>query len=809
MKQCCKYTIILFFSIITSFISQAQNAVSGKISFSDNNEPVVGANVYIPELRMGVSTDVKGFYRLKNLPKGAYTFQISYVSHKTLTEKVPVSGNITKDFIMENSATSLEEVVVTGAGIRTLVKESPVPIAALSRSQWLQTASTNMVDAIVKLPGISQISTGSVLSKPIIRGLGFNRVITVHDGVRQEDNQWGEEHSLHIDEYSIDRYEIIRGSGSLMYGSDGLGGVISVISPSPVEEGKIAGNILYNYQSNNGLQGFSANLSGNQNGLIWSGRLSHKSAGNYRNAFDGLVYGSNFKELDFSGMVGLNKKWGYSRLYFSKFGQEINIIDGLRDTQGFFMKNTVIEGKLVKVRVTDDELQNSTINPSNSQDLSNYKISLNNYFNLGKGSLSLNLAYSINNRREFGNVFKPNEPDLYFYLRTYYYDLRYNFAEKNGFETTIGTNGMYQKMENTGNETLYPDFNLFDNGVFVFTKKKINKLTLSGGLRFDIRDLSINKLYIDAEGKFQTNPVGAVEERFKGFSNTFKNTTGSLGAVYKISEHWSVRTNIARGFRAPSVPEISSNGEHAGTFRYEIGNINQLSEVSLQNDLGITFENKSWYFDLNLFRNQIDNYTFSERVQGISGKDSIINGVPVFHYRQGNARLTGLEGTITFNPESLRWFSITQSYSMVSGVNLSAKDDSSKYLPFMPPPRWLTNVKLTKANIGKTLRNAYFSVELEHNQKQDQVLLAYNTETFTPAYTLVNVGMGATITNRQKKALFSVYLAANNLFDVAYQSHQSRLKYLDVNPVTGRQGVFNMGRNLSIKLIVPFEIKKN
>ncbi|MFC0185964.1 carboxypeptidase-like regulatory domain-containing protein [Pseudarcicella hirudinis] len=256
MKQCCKYTIILFFSIITSFVSRAQNAVSGKISFSDNNEPVVGANVYIPELRLGVSTDVKGFYRLKNLPKGAYTFQISYVSHKTLTEKVPVSGNITKDFIMENSATSLEEVVVTGAGIRTLVKESPVPIAALSRSQWLQTASTNMVDAIVKLPGISQISTGSVLSKPIIRGLGFNRVITVHDGVRQEDNQWGEEHSLHIDEYSIDRYEIIRGSGSLMYGSDGLGGVISVISPSPVEEGKIAGNILYNYQSNNGLQGF-------------------------------------------------------------------------------------------------------------------------------------------------------------------------------------------------------------------------------------------------------------------------------------------------------------------------------------------------------------------------------------------------------------------------------------------------------------------------------------------------------------------------------------------------------------------------
>lgn len=794
------YFIICCFSLTESF---GQNVISGKVLLNETNEVIIGANVYIPELRTGTSTDVNGFYQIKNLPKGEFTLQVSYVSLKTITKKVNVKNATKQDFEMENSATSLEEVVITGAGIKTLVKESPVPIAALSRAQWLQSTSTNLVDAIVKLPGVSQIMTGPTLSKPIIRGLGFNRVITVHDGVRQEDNQWGEEHSLHIDEFSIERYEIIRGAGSLMYGSDGLGGVISVISPTPTESDKINGSVLYNYQTNNGLQGFSVNLGGNKNGFVWTSRFSNKNAVNYQNAFDGLVNGSKFQEFNYSGMIGLNKKWGFSRIYFSKFGQDINIIDGTRDAEGYFSKQIVINGQSETVRVSEEELKKPSINPSNSQSLSNYKVSWNNYLMLGKNSLSLNVAYSQNHRREYGNVLKPFEADLYFYLQTLYYDARFNFPEKNNFEVTIGTNGMTQTMNNRGNETLYPNFNLFDNGVFVFSKKKFNKLIMSGGLRFDIRQLDIHKLYIDSEGKFQTKPSANTSERFAGFNKTFQNATGSFGAVYKINHLLSVKTNVARGFRAPSVPEISSNGEHAGTFRYEIGNINQQSEVSLQNDLGLTFENSSLYIDVNLFSNRINHYTFSERVQNISGKDSIINGVPVFRYQQGNARLLGLEAVVTYNPASARWFSFTQSYSSVNGVNLSAKNDSAKYLPFMPPPRWLSNIKLTKNTLGKHLRNTYFSVELEHNQQQNNALLAYNTETKTPAYSLVNIGTGATITNLKKKALFSIYLNVNNLLDNTYQSHQSRLKYLDVNRTTGRQGVYNMGRNICVKVLVP------
>ncbi len=789
--------------------AQAQFVLSGQVTHQEDGGPVIGAAVYLPDLRLGATTGPDGKYAIRNIPKGTFTVQVSYVSHKAIIDKVSLTANVQKNYVMENSTLSLEEVIVSGASAKTIIKESPIPMTAMNNLQWLQASSTNLVDAVAKLPGMSQISTGVGLSKPVIRGLGFNRVITMHDGIRQEDNQWGEEHSIHVDEFSVDRYEIIRGAGSLMYGSDGLGGVMSLLSPRPLEEGRTVARLLSNYQSNNNMYGLSGMGAGNVRGFTWLARASTRSANNYRNSADGRVFGSNFREnLNVSGMVGLTKKWGYSRLYLARWQQQINIIDGARDAQGRFTQNIALNGADTVVAVPGGELSSRQINPANSQDLTNWKIASNNLFFVGSGSLSVNIGYSQNHRREFDNpLAPPNTPSLYFFLQTLYYDVRYSLPEKKGWETTFGTNGMYQLLNNRGAEVLYPDYNLLDNGVFVFAKKSWAKLKASGGLRYDLRALSINKLYIDGQGRFQTSPQGAVEERFAGFDRNFGNVTGSLGAVYEISPQFSVKANVARGFRAPSVPEISSNGEHAGTFRYEIGNVNQRSEVSLQGDIGLTYETKSLYFDLSLFTNRIDNYSFSERVLARSGQDSLVEGVPAFRYTQGNARLQGIEATFTFNPERARWFNFTQTYSLVLGRNLSASEPGARYLPFMPPPRWNTRLRLSRDKIGTWLRNGYALVELEHHQAQDRFLAAYNTETATQAYSLWSVGLGADVVDSKGRTRFSVYFSGQNLADLAYQNHQNRLKYLDANARTGQRGVFNMGRNLSLKVVVPLDVQ--
>lgn len=800
--------LFLIFMLLPGLVV-AQTVISGTAIDKSSQEPLIGVTIYFPGLKKGTLTDNTGQYRITDIPAGPHKIEARFLSYKTQTQTVRIAtGETTINFSLDPDVSQLQEVVVTGLTTGSTVKDSPIPIMTYNKIQWLQTSSTNLVDAVVKLPGMSQITTGVGLSKPVIRGLGFNRVITVHDGVRQEDNQWGEEHALQVDEYSIDRYEIIKGAGSLLYGSDGLGGVMSLISARPPEAGVIRGQILTNYQSNNGMIGLSGVVEGStQKGLFGRVRVSTKSAGNYRNQYDGRVYGSAYREFDVNGTIGMNRKWGYSQLYVSNWHQDINIVTGERDPTGRFTKLVrVAADSEALVPTTDADLRSRMIDPSNYQNLNNFKTSWNTFAKLGGGNLSAIVSYSQNRRQEFASTLTPGQPALYFYLQNVFYDLKYYFGGKKGWDFTIGGNGLWQKNQNQGLQVLYPGYRSWDNGLFLFAQKKTDRMTLNGGVRMDIRKMEINQLYADNEGVFSEKPIAGGQVRFQGLNKTYSNPTASLGATYNLSSRWIIKANIGRGFRAPSTPELSANGEHAGTFRYEIGSPNLKSETSFQTDLGINYESQDVSITASLFQNRINNYTYSEKVLDRFGRDSIVDPArPILTYRytQGDAVLYGGEAQLTINPHTVRWFHFTGSYSLVRSRNLSSTTDSTRYLPFLPPPRVIAQVKLTKAEAGNHWRNMYASIELEHNWRQNQALLAYGTETQTPAYTLVNLGTGSDIISTNGRTLFSLYVTLQNLFDIAYQSHQNRLKYFGLNEATGRHGVFNMGRNVSVKLVVP------
>lgn len=791
-------------------LASAQAILSGQITDKTTRSPLAGATVYLPNLRKGGLTDTLGRYRILNIPDGSHKLDVRLLGYKTQTRNVRLlNGETTADFILAPEAAQLQEVVVTGLTTGATVKDSPVPIMTYNKIQWLQTSSTNLVDAVQKLPGMSQITTGVGLSKPVIRGLGFNRVITVHDGVRQEDNQWGEEHALQIDEYSIDRYEIIKGSGSLLYGSDGLGGVMSLISARPPEAGILRGQLLTNYQSNNGLIGFSGMVEGtSQGGLFGRVRVSSKNAGNYRNRYDGRVYGSAYREFDVNTTVGINRQWGYSQIYASNWHQNINVVTGERDRTGRFLELVRVSADSEALRpVSDKILRSRAIIGANHQSLNNFKVSWNTFAKVGSGNLSAIISYTQNRRQEFASTLTPGQPDLYFFLQNVFYDLKYYFGGQNGWDFTVGGNGLRQYNQNRGLAILYPGYRSWDNGLFVFGQKKTDRLTVNAGLRMDIRKMHINRLYADSSGTFSEQRTAESQVRFAGLDKTYSNPTASFGVTYALSNRWTAKVNLARGFRAPSTPELSANGEHAGTFRYEIGSPTLRSETSWQSDLGISYESPGVSITASLFRNQIDNYTFSEKVLDRFGRDSIVDPArPILTYRyvQGNAVLYGAEAQLTVNPQSARWFHFTSSYSLVRSRNLSATNDSARYLPFLPPPRVISQVKLTKAEAGDRWRNLYVLLEIEHNWQQNQALLAYGTETETPAYTLINLGAGCDLLNGADRTLFSLYLTVQNLFDVGYQSHQNRLKYFGINEATGRAGVFNMGRNVSVKAVVPF-----
>jgi iron complex outermembrane receptor protein len=780
--------------------------LTGRVVDAVTGEALPGSTVLFADLKQGTATGPDGSFSFANLPRGRFTVQVRSLGYNTMTQTVDTGSGQPLAFKLTVAATEIGQVVVTGVSQATQLRRSPVPTAVVDHIRLNQTAGSNLVDAIAHTPGVAQITTGAAISKPVVRGLGYNRVVTLNNGARQEGQQWGDEHGIEIDEFSVDRAEIIKGPGSLLYGSDAMAGVINFLAPDPIAEGRITGTATVNYQTNNHLQAYSFENAGNINGLNWLARGTRKVASDYQNRYDGRVYNSGFNEWDANGYVGLNKSWGYSHLTFSTFNQRLGLTEGARDPQtGRFVKDVPSGDSTLSVPVTDGDLRGYGLAVPQQQ-VNHLRIGTDNSFIMGSngGRLGLQVSYQQNLRREYGNVLDPAETSLYFQLRTVDYSLRYFLPEKNGWNLTVGSSGLHQQNQNLGVKFLIPTYRTNEAGVFGVAKKTIGALDISGGLRYDVRQIAADRLLLDGNERPSTAPTA--ETKFPGFLSTFRNYSGSLGAAYSLSEQLTVKGNLSRGFRAPNIAELGSNGKHEGTIRYEIGNDNLAAETSLQVDAGVSYVTDHVRFGVDAFTNSISNYIFTRRLLAASGADSLRNGTRAYKYDQGQARLYGGEVSLDFHPHPLDWLHFENSFSMVRARQLNVSADQ-QYLPFIPGDRLQSELRANFRRQGKRVTNPYARVQLEHTFAQDRFFSAFGTETATPGYTLINAGVGTDVASATGRTLFSLYLTANNLFDVGYQSHLSRLKYADLNVANGRTGVFNQGRNVSVRLVVPLSFK--
>jgi iron complex outermembrane receptor protein len=681
-----------------------------------------------------------------------------------------------------------------------------------------RSASGNVIDEIANLTGISAVTTGPNVSKPFIHGLGYNRVITLMDGIRQEGQQWGDEHGIEVDQNSIDRVEVIKGPASLSYGSDAIGGVVNLISPPPVPEGTVAGNVQGIYGTNAGLLNGSFRLQGNNNGLVWGTVLSAKQAKDYQNPHDGRVYATNYKEKDARVMVGLNKSWGYSYLNASLFDDQQAIPDGSRDSLTRKFTKQVTEADLSRPIVPANELNSYTV-PVLHQHVQLYRIYSNSNFVLGSGNLVVNLGYQFSHRREYTHPEDPSTAGLNLHLTTYTYDVKYNNTSSGGYETTFGANGQYQN-NTIGSATAFPipAYHQFDIGPFFIVKKSFGKLDLSAGARYDVRSFNGQPAYIDTlSGKYPqlyagNNPGSApgVYSQFTALNKTFSGFSGSFGATYNLSDEFLLKANIARGFRAPSIAELSANGPDPGSQLYHVGNGNFKPEFSLQEDIGAFLSLPKVSASIELFNNNIENYIFQKQELNPDGSPVVNPAFPlysVFTYVQSKARINGGEFTLDIHP--VAWLHFENALGLTYGTNLGTGGpvaDSLKYLPFIPPLH--THSEL-RGNFNKgfgSFKNVYAFIGFDHYSAQDRFFSAYGTETYTAGYNLLSAGLGGNVVNPGGKTVLKLFIEGTNLANVNYQSNMSRLKYFD-NPGTApgvQRGIFNMGRNVSFKVVVPF-----
>jgi iron complex outermembrane recepter protein len=801
--------------------------LSGRVTEKDKGAPLPGASVYIPDLKVGAITDKDGAYKFSALPSGTYLVEVRYVGYGTFNKTVDFAQTTVLDVQLALSTIESEEVVVTGVTKATAIKRAPIPIAAVGKGYIDQhSAAGNVIDEVANLPGISAVTTGPNISKPFIHGLGYNRVVTAEDGIRQEGQQWGDEHGIEVDQNSIDRIEVIKGPASLSYGSDAIGGVVNMITPQPVSDGKILGYASGIYGTNNGLVNGSFRLQGNQNGLIWGTQFSEKLAKDYQDQHDGRVFATNFNEKDARVMIGLNKGWGYSYLNASLFDDLQAIPDGSRDSLTRKFTRQVTDSDTYRPIVPQSELNSYSI-PTLHQHVQLYRVYDNSNFRLGSGNLLVNLGWQYSHRREFTHPTAPDVPGLNLQLHTYTYDIKYNFTIGTGYETSVGVNGMYQN-NTIGYSTDFPipAYHQFDIGPFFVEKKSFGKLDLSGGARFDTRSFSGQAAYVDTlvpfyptlyTGKDPSIAPGVIQQ-FPSLSKTFSGVSASFGGTYNFSDRFLVKANIARGFRAPSIAELSANGPDPGSQIYHVGNSDFKPEFSLQEDVGAALTLPYLNASASLFYNTIQNYIFQQQILDANGNAERVNpdGSPnpngeysKFTYVQSKARLDGGEFYLDVHPVS--WLHFENSLTLTYGTNLidgGHAPDSLKYLPFIPPLHTHSELRGVDAKGFGRFKNAYAYIGLDHYNAQNRFFSAYGTETYTAGYNLLSAGVGVKMVNAAGKSIVEIYIQGTNLANVNYQSNMSRLKYFD-NPVVPpgvQPGIFNMGRNLSFKVVVPFEL---
>ena len=392
------------------------------------------------------------------------------------------------------------------------------------------------------------------------------------------------------------------------------------------------------------------------------------------------------------------------------------------------------------------------------QEVTNHIFSSKSNVFLNNSSLSINLGYLYNARKEFEQLLKPS---LDFKLKTFNYDIKYNLPELGKFETIVGTQGMSQTNVNLGTETLIPDATTNDIGFLAVSHVHFKKLDLQLGARFDNRVIDI--------------PISNSNKSYNSFN-------GAIGIKTNLLEKLTARLNLASGFRAPNLAELASNGVHEGTNRFEIGNLNLSNEQNIQTDLALEFKNEHIEVFANGFYNKVNNYIF------ISPNGNIIDANPVYTYLQDDAKLYGGEFGLHFHPHPLDWLHFESSFETVTG-----KQNNGNYLPLIPANSIsntlrseFDNDKFASNSANFYLKSSYAFIKLKSTFKQDNISAF---ETNTNSYSLLSAGFGGTLNVFKNELTISV--SGTNLTDKTYINHLSRFK---------TDNIYNMGRNFTLGL---------
>lgn len=720
------FKLLLCLVVTTTY---SQNNINGSVFNAESNESIAFANVYFPLLDKGTTTNDEGIFKLNDLPSGDYKILISYVGFETYSSTVNLPIQEHLSIRLNPSAIEMEEIIIS-TPFHKLQSENVMKVEQRKVSELNSTGAINLSEGITNIPGVDGVSTGVSISKPVIRGLSSNRVLVYTQGIRLENQQFGDEHGLGINDAGIESVEVIKGPASLLYGSDALGGVL-YLNPERFA------------QQDESATHFNANYFTNTEGI--SSSFGYKTSGEH---FKFLIRGSFAEHADYEtkDYRVTNTRFNEKDLKAGLGYQKLNFKTELR-----YNLNASKLG--IPEEIGIQNLNKSPLLPY--QNITSHIFSSKSKLFFENSSIDVNLGFTYNDRKEFEEDHEDEQeelrPALHMKLKTFNYDIKYNIPKMGKFETIVGVQGMHQNNSNYGEEQLIPNATTNDIGILATSHIHFEKVDVQLGARYDNRKIEVDNV----------------------LNKNFTSFNGAIGVKTNIAKDVSVRFNVASGFRAPNLAELTSYGSHEGTNRFEIGNANLNNEQNYQADLALEYKTDHLEFFANGFYNTINNYIF------LTPNGETIDADPVYLYVQDDAKLYGGEVGLHIHPHPLDWLHIESSFESVTG-----KKENGNYLPLIPANK-ITNTIRVKNN-WETLKKGFAFITLKTALAQNN---SSDFESNTPSYNLLSAGIGG------EWSLFKnplqLQVSGTNLTDKTYVNHLSRLK---------PDGINNIGINFSISI---------
>lgn len=714
-------------------LTYGQN-IKGQVIDEFTKEPVPFATIQIVNLEIGVISDSLGKFEInKKLPESIELLVKATLYEDKIVEILSSNSNLI--IALVPSHLEFEEVVVSSPlGLKNGDNAFRVDRLQLNTVTGIQ--SNSLPDALQEISGVQMSSLGSGIGKPVIRGMQGLRILTMINGVRLENQQWGGDHTLGVQKLGLASAEVIKGPSSLLYGPDAFGGVLYLVDApyAMTNSTEIELSNTYNSMSNGNESWLGLKVSKNKFRFNFYGLYNYN--GDYQAPNGMYAINSRFQTYGIKSRVGyIGKDWlitiGYT---------------GSANASGLPGHEHDEDAE------TEEEHENELF--SSKRELGwespmirnyNHVISLENKIFMKKSELNLIIAHTINSIREFEDNLDTSA--LSMDLNNSTYNFKWKRVLNESWDLALGAQGMFQQNVNDPNavETLIPNYNQLDNGFYSLLSYEQGRFNLQFGGRFDNRVLSVgNETFNYSAGNF------------------------SIGMVQKMKD-LIFRANLSSGYRIPHVSELFADGEHEGSFRYEIGDRSLNPEKSIQMDTELSMHKDHFEWSINPFYNYITNYIYLQRI------DSIFDGLPVYQYQQfEQSSLYGVDVDVHYHPHFAHWLHLQSNYAYVRGESVHGESFS-----LMPQPKLMNAVKV--------------GFESKKKFKVDELVLSHNyyfpqlkvTDLETPSidYHLINMAVNMSIHFKQK---INLSVGVKNLLNESYINHLSRLKNI---------GLVNPGRN--------------